>query len=171
MQFLVVSDNHGDREILVEIVAHWQGKVDGFFHCGDSELPSSDPLWRNFNGFVSGNCDFDRGYLNEAVVKMGDETIFISHGHLTNVRVDLTTLLLKAQAAKATIALFGHTHMIGCERHDGILFLNPGSIAQPRGPLAYHSYAIIEASGDNYQVQYYNRQHEVIPQLHFNFKR
>lgn len=38
MKILVVSDNHGDRDCLVDLVNHYEGQVDALFHCGDSEL-------------------------------------------------------------------------------------------------------------------------------------
>lgn len=38
MKYLIVSDNHGDRNILVEIVNRYVDRVDHMFHCGDSEL-------------------------------------------------------------------------------------------------------------------------------------
>ena len=38
MRYLVVSDNHGDREILVKLLDKYHANVDYFFHCGDSEL-------------------------------------------------------------------------------------------------------------------------------------
>lgn len=31
MKIVVVSDNHGDREIIQKIVDHYEGKVDGIF--------------------------------------------------------------------------------------------------------------------------------------------
>ena len=49
----------------------------------------------------------------------------MTHGHLANVRIGLTTLALQAEEAGATIALFGHTHVLGAERHNNILFVNP----------------------------------------------
>ena len=36
MKYLIVSDNHGDRQILVDLLAGFSGKVDTFIHCGDS---------------------------------------------------------------------------------------------------------------------------------------
>ena len=44
MKYLIVSDNHGDRQILVDLLAEFSGKVDTFIHCGDSELQPSDPF-------------------------------------------------------------------------------------------------------------------------------
>ena len=60
MKYLVVSDNHGDREILVDIVKQRAGEMDVLFHCGDSELEADDQLWETFD-VVKGNCDFVRG--------------------------------------------------------------------------------------------------------------
>ena len=33
MKYLIVSDNHGDRQILVDLLAEFSGKVDTFIHC------------------------------------------------------------------------------------------------------------------------------------------
>lgn len=170
MEYLVVSDNHGDREILVDIVNKYQGKVDHLFHCGDSELPSTDPLWDNFT-VVTGNCDFDAGYPTETVVEIGDDVIYMTHGHLSNVRFGLDKLSLQAQEKGANIALFGHIHQAVAEYVGKILFVNPGSISQPRGPVQIPSYALITSTEDHYQVQYFNRAHRPIDELVANFKK
>ena len=39
---IVMSDSHGDRQIVEEIKDHYKGKVDAIFHNGDSELESTD---------------------------------------------------------------------------------------------------------------------------------
>ena len=109
MKYLIVSDNHGDRNILVEIVNRYVDRVDHMFHCGDSELKANDELWEHFT-VVTGNCDYDPGYKKEQVVSIGDDVIYMTHGHLSNVRFGLTMLSLQAQEAGANIALFGHIH-------------------------------------------------------------
>ena len=43
-KLVVMSDSHGDRDIVKDIKNHYLGKVDAIFHNGDSELPSSDPM-------------------------------------------------------------------------------------------------------------------------------
>ena len=91
----------------------------------------------------------------------------MTHGHLSNVRMGLANLKMQALEEDATIALFGHTHQIGCEKESGILFLNPGSISQPRGSLPYKSFAIIESRETEYDVQYYERDFQVLSDLHF----
>lgn len=170
MKYLVVSDNHGDRNILVEIVNRYVGMVDQMFHCGDSELKANDELWQHFT-VVTGNCDYDPVYKKEQILSIGDDVIYMTHGHLSNVRFGLTTLALQAQEAGANIALFGHIHQAVAELDNHILFLNPGSISQPRGPIQIPSYAIIDSEKDGYSIQFYNRAHQPIEELVANFER
>ena len=61
---IVMSDSHGDREIVEDIKKTYQGKVDAIFHNGDSELPSSDPVWEGGIHVVRGNCDYDNQYCD-----------------------------------------------------------------------------------------------------------
>ncbi|WP_071131719.1 metallophosphoesterase [Enterococcus timonensis] len=171
MKILVVSDNHGNKEILEQISERFAGKVDGMFHCGDSELVSIDAVWNHFTAKVSGNCDFDPGYPISSVTKIGDETIYMTHGHRYDVRFGLKKIGEAAQEAGATICLYGHTHIIDAQRHGNILFVNPGSISQPRGKLPYRSFAIIEADSTQYKVTYYDDHFEEIPNLHFIFTK
>lgn len=170
MKYLVVSDNHGDRNILVEIVNRYVGMVDHMFHCGDSELKVNDELWEHFT-VVTGNCDYDPEYKKEQLVTIGNDVIYMTHGHLSNVRFGLTMLSVQAQEAGANIALFGHIHQAVAEMDKHILFVNPGSISQPRGPIQIPSYAIIESDEEGYQVAYYNRAHQPIEELVASFKR
>ncbi len=171
MKILVISDNHGDRDVLVDVLNHNKGKVDAMVHLGDSELSATDEIWQEFTAHVGGNCDFDRHYLPFTTVDLGDEKLFLSHGHLSDVRYGLDKLYYQAKENQATVALFGHTHELGCEYANGLLFLNPGSISLPRGTRPFKSYAIIEATVAKYKVTYYDRTHQMIPGLQFVFKK
>ena len=71
---IVMSDSHGERDIVVDIKNRYQGKVDAIFHNGDSELESSDPVWEGIH-VVRGNCDYDSGYPERLIVKLGDVII------------------------------------------------------------------------------------------------
>lgn len=170
MKYLVVSDNHGDRDVLVDIANTYRSKVDKMFHCGDSELEPTDIIWNDFI-VVKGNCDYNPEFPAAIVEETSEDTIFMTHGHLANVRLGLTTLALQAEEVNATMALFGHTHEIGCEMHNHILFLNPGSISQPRGPIQLKSYAIIESTAATFDVQYFGRDHQPFDNLHFVFNK
>ena len=120
---------------------------------------------------VQGNCDYGPGFEQKKVIQTGQDTVFMTHGHLSNVRFGLTQLAIEARAANADMVFFGHTHQIGCEMDQKILFLNPGSISQPRGPIQIPSYALIESLGDQISVQYYNRAHQAVEELAFSFSR
>lgn len=57
---------------------------------------------------------------------------FITHGHLYNIKMTLMNLAYKSEEAEADIICFGHSHAAGSELIEGKLFINPGSIRQPR---------------------------------------
>ncbi len=170
MKYLVVSDNHGDRRILVDLFAYYKDQVDLMIHCGDSELSVNDELWQEAY-VVTGNCDYDPKYKKSQLIDTGQDRIYVTHGHLSDVRFGITRLGIEAQAVDATIVLFGHTHQIGCEKVGHRLFLNPGSISQPRGPIQIKSYAIIESTDEEFKVQYYDRSFQPVPDLAFVFKK
>ena len=172
MRFVVVSDSHGDRDILVQLVAQYQDQPVTMLHCGDSELTTDDPLFNQMT-VVQGNMDFNGQFPAQVVVPVANERIFLTHGHLYGVNGDLMRLLLAAQESQANLAFYGHTHQLACEMHEGVLLLNPGSIAQPRGQFRdlKGTYAVVDVTPDQYQIQYYNRRFEPVSQFHFTFKR
>lgn len=171
MKLLVVSDNHGDRQVLKDIVEKRKNEVDAYFHCGDSELPADDPIWNAFTAVVKGNCDFDSNYPKEVTTSFKDETIYMTHGHLVDVHFGLEQLKEKAKEKNATIALFGHTHQLGCTFQQGILCLNPGSIRLPKGNHPYQAYAIIETTDKEYNVSYYDFKHHALSGLQVTFPK
>ncbi|GBD79903.1 putative uncharacterized protein [Tetragenococcus halophilus subsp. halophilus] len=168
MKYLVVSDNHGDRQILVDLFEHYKDQVDYIFHCGDSELAEDDSVWKGVY-VVTGNTDFDSQYKKFQVVDTGKDIVYLTHGHLSSVKMGMTQLDMQAQEYQANIALFGHTHQLGCEVNKGRLFLNPGSILQPRGAFPIKTYAVIESTETSFQVQYYDRNFEALEDLSFEF--
>jgi phosphoesterase, MJ0936 family len=172
MKFLVVSDNHGDQKILEKLVHHYQNKVEALIHCGDSELSFDADLRRQFL-IVGGNMDFDQQFPASLTQKIGAETIFVAHGHRLGINYDLTKMQLAAQQAGATLAFYGHSHQLACEMAAGCLFLNPGSISQPRGHWAIlgGTYAIVTTTPEKIAVQYYTRDLTPVSDLQFEFNR
>ncbi|WP_026563398.1 metallophosphoesterase family protein [Bacillus sp. UNC41MFS5] len=128
---LIVSDSHGLTKELRVIRERHLGEVDLMIHCGDSELSPDDEA---ISGYltVMGNCDFGGGYPLETISEVAGRKFFITHGHRYSVKSSLMNLKYKAQEVSANIACFGHSHVLGAEVIDGILFLNPGSIRLPR---------------------------------------
>lgn len=170
MKYLVVSDNHGNRDVLEKLFARYRGTVDLMIHCGDSELPSDDPLWDGVDK-VTGNCDYDSGYPKTLTIETALDRIFVTHGHLYDVRFGVHTLSLKAAEEGANLTLFGHTHQIACEQVSDCLFLNPGSIEQPRGKIQEKSYCMIESTAETFEVQYYRKDFTEISDLAFTFTK
>ena len=170
MRYLVVSDSHGNREILEDIAKQWESLMTAMFHCGDSELSTEDKIWESFF-VVGGNMDFDPSYPATFTQTFEDDTIFMTHGHLYGINFSFERLDTAAKEAKANICLFGHLHRVSCEEVDNIIFVNPGSISQPRGPIQEKCYCIFTSRENSYDVQYYNDRHEPITELHFMFKK
>ncbi|WP_034550891.1 metallophosphoesterase [Carnobacterium funditum] len=170
MKVLVVSDSHGDRDILVELIKKYKEKVDAMIHCGDSELAETDSVWQDMMT-VKGNTDFEQAYPTVRTAEIDQEQIIWVHGHLHDVKKSKQTLLLAAKEAQAKFAFFGHTHELGVEILDGILMLNPGSILSPRGAYRVKTYAIVETVKNTIQVTYYNRLHQPIEELNYSFTR
>ncbi|MDR0690752.1 MAG: metallophosphoesterase [Streptococcaceae bacterium] len=168
-KILVISDSHGDCEIVKDIRDRYKNKVDLLFHNGDSELSNDEKFWQSFF-VVGGNNDF-ADFKDEQLTTLGQDLILQTHGHRYGINFGLEQLTLAAQQKKATIVLFGHLHRISCEKRQGILFVNPGSITQPRGPIKEKSYAILSLEEDLIKVQYYNRHHLPLKKLHFEFSR
>ncbi|WP_057735703.1 metallophosphoesterase [Liquorilactobacillus uvarum] len=171
-KILVVSDNHGDHQILESLISKYKTKVNAMFHCGDSEFSPDDEVFNYFK-VVTGNCDYDPRFAEYLVSDVDGTRVLLTHGHLLRVNTGLERLGLLAQEKQAQIALFGHTHRLGAEYVHGCLFLNPGSISYPRGEYSAlgGTYAIIEVSAEQFEICYYDRSFTKIPDLQFAFPR
>lgn len=131
MKFVIVSDSHGQTEELKQVVTAFPD-MDGYIHCGDSELAADHPAIQPFIT-VNGNCDWQRTFNNEQILRKGAYTFYITHGHLYQVKTTLLPLHYKSEECLANIVCFGHSHLVGAEMIEGKLFLNPGSLRLPRG--------------------------------------
>ena len=167
---IVMSDSHGDAAIVEDIKETYLGKVDAIFHNGDSELSDQDPVWEGIQ-VVGGNMDFYPGYPDRLVLDLGSTRIIQTHGHLYQINFDFHRLDLWAQEEDADICLFGHLHTPMAFVLGKTLFVNPGSVSQPRGPINERLYAKIEVDEKQFQVSYYNRQHQELTDLRKEFSR
>lgn len=172
MKYLVVSDTHGDHQILEKLRDHYQDQVDAMLYCGDSEFPADDEIWASFVP-VKGNCDLDFKYPSEEVLTLGDDKILLVHGHLHGVKYGLNSLSLASQEVGANLVFFGHTHQLGYEFVDNCLFLNPGSISFPRGPYLSlkGTFAIVTTTFNEVKVQYFTRDLKEVTSLSHVFPK
>ncbi|MFC5630530.1 MULTISPECIES: YfcE family phosphodiesterase [Streptococcus] len=167
---IVMSDSHGDRQVVENIKHYYLGKVDAIFHNGDSELESKDPIWNGIS-VVCGNCDYDSGYEESRVTHFSNLTIVQTHGHLYHINFMWDRLDLFAQEAGADICLYGHLHRASAWQEGKIVFINPGSVLQPRGEVSEKLYAKVTVTDDKIVVDFYRLNHTLFEGLSKEFSR
>lgn len=92
---------------------------------------------------VRGNCDSDADQMLLDFPMMSDHLLlevnglhlYVTHGHLWNEGS-------KREMKRASVIVYGHTHIPECGRHEAWLSVNPGSAALPRAGSA-RSYVIL----------------------------
>lgn len=166
MRIVVLSDTHGEYSCIDQVRQH-VGKVDAVFHCGDSELDAHHESLTNAF-VVSGNCDWDSSFPNEVITEVAGTRIFMTHGHLFQVKSTMMPLSYRAQELAAEVVLFGHSHLLGAELVNQTLFVNPGSLSLPRGRKE-KSYAIIEKTPVAWLVTFFSGEHQELEKLNFSF--
>lgn len=83
--------------------------------------------------YVRGNCDFSDAPV-ERVITAENKKIFVTHGHMYNVKEESNyyTLKQKGKELGADVIVFGHTHIPYNEKLADFRILNPGSIKYGR---------------------------------------
>lgn len=164
MKWLIASDLHGSFtycQKLMEAYAREQADRmlllgDVLYHGPRNDLPEGYAPKKVFALLnekkdeiycVRGNCeaDIDQAVLafpvlaDYALLALGRHMIFATHGHLYNTE--------KLPPLKSgDILLHGHTHVSVCEKHEGFVYMNPGSISLPKDGV--HGYMTLE--GDTF---------------------
>ena len=148
MKILVVSDTHGRDENLESAVMR-EAPFDMLVHCGDVEGREIyiEALVECPCCIVAGNNDFFSDLPREDVVEFEGNKAFVTHGHYYGVSMELDQLAKAAKERGCNMAMFGHIHVPVLEEVDGVLMLNPGSLAFPRQKGRKPSYAVIRTDG------------------------
>ncbi len=146
MKILVLSDTHGSIERAEEVIRQ-NRKSDLIIHLGDN-IRDADDLSYIFPEIlmesVRGNCDFVAPETpSEKLLEYMGVRIFITHGNAYSVKNGYSRLIHKAAHVDADLVLFGHTHIAETFAHGKAIFLNPGSLSEPRSGRK-PSYAVIE---------------------------
>ncbi|MFQ6819857.1 MAG: metallophosphoesterase family protein [Blautia sp.] len=146
MKILVVSDTHG-RDSGLERAVELERPFDMLIHCGDVEGREDyiEVLAECPCCIVSGNNDFFSDLPREEEITIAGTRILVTHGHYYGVSMDLSGIVDEARSRNLQGVFFGHTHRPLLKIKDGILLLNPGSLAYPRQPGRKPSYAVLTA--------------------------
>lgn len=146
MKILVLSDTHRSIRNVMSLLSDMKD-VDRIIHLGDLVRDAQD-LESIYDKipveYVAGNCDFFEGDIpKEKIIQLHGKRIFMTHGHIYNVKRTYEDIVNQFSEKKVDVVLFGHTHVpylhyIG----EGIL-MNPGSINEPRDG-GKPSYGILE---------------------------
>ena len=144
MKILVVSDTHGrDREL--ETAVEREAPFDKLIHCGDVE--GREIFIEALAGcpccIVAGNNDFFCDLPREQEITIGGKKALVTHGHYYGVSIDLSGIADEARSRGCEIAFFGHTHKPVVAQKNGVLVINPGSLAYPRQSGRKSSYVIL----------------------------
>lgn len=145
MKIMIVSDTHNSHRNLERAIEK-AGKIDMLIHLGDVEGGEDyiEALADCPAHILSGNNDFFSDLPREEEFDIEGRHIFITHGHYYYVSMNEERLKEEARNRGADIVMYGHTHKPSCERENGLLVLNPGSIAFPRQIGRKYTYMIMQ---------------------------
>ena len=145
----VISDTHG---ILLPAAIKALKGVDLIVHAGDvgntevlDGLKSIAPVFA-----VRGNMDMiegPRALPETEVIEVGDVLLYAIH--------DIRRLDIVPSKAGFDAVIFGHLHCPSVSEQKGVLFLNPGSAAQPRRNYPA-SLALLHINGSSIKSQIVN---------------
>lgn len=167
MKVLIMSDSHGLTSEIDEIKKRHKDEVSLMLHCGDSELSFEDSELSSLRK-VKGNCDFGSDFPDDIIEQLEGLSLYITHGHLYNVKATLMNLKYRALEVQANIVCYGHSHIAAAEMIEGILFINPGSIRLPV-LRRQKTYAILELENKLAQVTFFEVNGELIEELSKNY--
>lgn len=149
MKILIVSDSHGRMNNLIKVIDKVK-PIDLMLHLGDFE--GNEDLLREIAPcnveMVSGNNDYYTNLEKEKVIKLGNHTVFLAHGHRYGVNFRTDYIKEAALEHKADIAIFGHTHRPLIDLSGSVWTINPGSISQPRQEGAVPTFIIMDIDKD-----------------------
>lgn len=168
MKLFVISDTHGKLSKVYEVYETLTG-IDAIIHLGDCSADASE-LEKNLGVdviSVKGNMDGACSKGNYQIIHTECGKIYLSHGHLENVKMQYQSIYYRAEEHGCIAAMFGHTHKPIFEERNGIHLINPGSLSLPCDG-SKGSYVIVNTSpeGLSGSIVYYKEKQEKEPSNH-----
>jgi uncharacterized protein len=137
MKLLITSDVHGRHHLLDEVI---QKHPDIHHHINAGDMCLNQSIIDRYALItVKGNNDFYSEAPTVRVLKIDTLDVLLTHGHLERVKMGLEVLKHKAKSHQVSLCVFGHTHQRYLNAHEGIIYVNPGSLGDGQ-----KSYAIYE---------------------------
>lgn len=145
MKILIVSDSHGRIGNLSHVIDK-VSPIDMLIHLGDFEGHEDEvELLAGCSTYmVGGNNDYFSNLDREKVIHIGNDTIFMCHGHRYGVNFGVERIKEVGRQLGANIVMFGHTHKPMIDLSDDVAVINPGSITQPRQEGRVPTYIIMD---------------------------
>lgn len=173
---LIISDTHGDYDVLCDIIEEFGPQSDALVFCGDGicdigmyiqesyEDEKLRDLLPNIIALTKGNGDSERYPIiysdpdssektrhvltipNRVEFTAAGRNIIAVHGHKHSVESGIDILSATASTLDADLVFYGHTHRPYWEENSGTLILNPGSCSRPRGSNI-PSFAVVSFPG------------------------
>lgn len=163
INLLVVSDSHLHNSVLQSIFDS-HPDISTCIHCGDIQDDPSKLQIENLL-LVQGNTDIPT-LPKELFIDIEGKKILILHGHQQCVEDGLDNLISYGKSKKADIICFGHTHHPQTIEKEGLVILNPGSVAFPRGGKVFvPTYAILSLDHDIHIHFYHAKTHRCVDDL------
>lgn len=156
MKILVLSDTHGKIDECNHVLKKVD-KIDLIIHLGDysSDVVNVKKIFKLDIINVRGNCDhLDKKTKDEIIVTLEGKKLFLTHGHIYRVKMNLDRIFYRAKELQVDIALFGHIHVPVSLTYEDILLFNPGSISMPR-KRSKKSFGIIELKQNSIESAIY----------------
>lgn len=150
MQVCILSDSHMIPKSQLESFFQ-QLNVDYIIHCGDIYMTYQE---NDLPQIIHVRGNNDRYSPLEQIIEIDQLRFFITHGH--HYQVDQSIHLLQDYAAihQIDVVCFGHTHIPYFYQDEHTTYINPGSLAFPRGLYRYPTYCIFDTHSK--KVTYYN---------------
>ena len=145
---VLVSDSHNYNSRL-DYVLQQENDADYYLHCGD--ICEDKRMYPEFIT-VKGNNDYD-DYEEEIILQIEDVKIMMLHSHNFYYHNKLEKMIEKAKDNNINILCYGHTHTLDDSVHEGIQFLNPGSLYYNRDENKV-SYVVIHIDKDKFTYEF-----------------
>ena len=143
---VALADTHGvTTPRLTDHLRRVLDEAELIVHAGDLTTTRVHEAFDAFGGVraVAGNSDdpaLAEKLPETRTIEWGDRRFTVAHGH----RRGWTGLSMLARQERSDVVVVGHTHRAWFEARSGVVVVNPGSHADPRGERG--TYASFERS-------------------------